>query len=61
MKTKGLCSICDNSTHCALTKESGVLECEEFFTSQKSACGKIVSVSKQARACACKDREEPQD
>lgn len=30
MKNKGLCISCENNAHCVLTKESGVLECEEF-------------------------------
>jgi len=41
MKTEGLCSSCNNSNHCVLTNENGVLECEEFFTSSKPCCGKV--------------------
>jgi len=47
MKTKGLCSTCDNNTHCVLTKENGVLECEEFLADSKSSCNKAVSAIKR--------------
>jgi len=41
MKTKGLCNTCDNNTHCVLTKESGVLECEEFLADSKLGRSKV--------------------
>lgn len=33
MKKTGLCVTCGNNLHCSLTRESGVLECEEFLNS----------------------------
>ena len=47
MKTEGLCSTCGNSVYCALTKENGVLECEEFLATGQLSYGKIAVRSKK--------------
>ncbi|MFA5338352.1 MAG: hypothetical protein WC330_08455 [Candidatus Omnitrophota bacterium] len=58
MKTKGLCSTCDNNVNCVLTKDNGVLECEEFFAGDKLIRGKVITQSKQACFSASAAGEE---
>jgi|GEM_PF-2142913 len=48
MKTKGLCSTCDNNEHCVLTKQNGVLECEEFLADNKLSRSKVFNAVNRA-------------
>jgi len=61
MKTEGLCKTCDNNLHCVLTKENGVLECEEFLAGGVLSCEKIATKKKELCACASAAEEELQD
>lgn len=61
VKKLGLCRTCDNRTHCVLTREEGVVECEEFFANGVLRPGKIAPAAKQVYLGSENTGEELQD
>lgn len=60
MKKTGLCVTCDNNVDCVLTRESGVLECEEFSI-PAAAANKAALKNRKVVAVAVTSEEELQD